>query len=95
MNLNCFKCGKENPTSDKVGFRESCFSCGQDLHCCKNCKFYDSSSYNECRETQADRVLDKEKANFCDYFQSGTGQTPNTSPIDEAKRKLEELFKKK
>jgi hypothetical protein len=32
------------------------------------CKFYDAKVYNECRETNADRVTDKEKANFCDYF---------------------------
>ncbi|EQC51685.1 hypothetical protein M901_2861 [Bacteriovorax sp. DB6_IX] len=32
------------------------------------CKFYDPTAYNECKETNADRILEKEKANFCDYF---------------------------
>jgi len=32
------------------------------------CHFYDTSSYNECKEPMANRVLDKEKANFCDFF---------------------------
>ena len=32
------------------------------------CEYYDPHSYNECREPIAERVLDKEKANFCDSF---------------------------
>lgn len=94
MNLSCYKCGKNNPTETKIGFRETCFSCGEDLHCCKNCRFYDPSCYNECHETQADRVVEKTRANFCDYFQQGEGKAATFNPADEARRKLEDLFKK-
>ena len=52
----------------KISFREQCDHCSSDIHICKMCQFYDNSAYNECREPMADRILEKEKANFCDYF---------------------------
>lgn len=95
--MKCFHCQKEIEILDKVGFRDDCEYCGSDLHVCLNCTFYDERAYNECRETSADRVVDKERANFCEYFQSSTGtdSSQKLSAADEAKRKLEELFKKK
>ena len=64
----CFYCKKEVSVVSPVGRRENCPFCDTNLHCCKNCDFYDEKSYNECRESSAERVLDKEKSNFCDYF---------------------------
>lgn len=90
----CYKCGKDNPLVGKPGFRETCFACGEDLHCCKNCKFHDVNCYNECHETQADRVVEKTRANFCEYFQIGSKSVAATDPTAEAKKKLEALFKK-
>ncbi|MBI2083906.1 MAG: hypothetical protein HYT76_10135 [Deltaproteobacteria bacterium] len=94
---SCFSCENSIEVTERVGRRDSCPKCHADLHCCKNCEFYDRSAYNECRESQADRVLDKEKSNFCDYFQ--LAQAPHAMKENdvaaEAKRKLEALFKKK
>lgn len=70
MEVSCYKCSTKN-TFDKnikVHRSDSCEKCLTDLHVCKMCKFYDISSYNECKESSADRITDKEKANFCDYF---------------------------
>jgi hypothetical protein len=92
----CPSCRKEIPVADKIGFRDECPLCGVDLHACRACSFYDPGSYNDCRETQADRVVDKDKANFCEYFQPGAGAgAAGLSPAEEAKRKLAELFGKK
>lgn len=93
----CHHCKKEIPVLDRVGRRDTCPHCGRDAHVCLNCDHYDPKSYNECRENQADRVLDKDRSNFCDYFsfakggQSGSGSDPQA----EAKKKLEALFSKK
>lgn len=94
--MKCHFCKKEISVSEKIGFREECPECYQDLHICMNCQFYDQGSYNECKETSADRVVDKEKANFCEFFQkqNETSNNEELSEADEAKRKLEELFKK-
>ena len=94
--MSCFKCGAGIPLLGIVGRRDECFKCHSDLHVCKNCKFYDPSAYNECREPQADVVLEKERANFCDFFQP---RAPgDKSPVDKQKELLaaaEALFKKK
>ncbi len=68
MEIFCFSCKKSNAFQDKVGFRDECLHCRADLHVCKNCEFYDVKVYNECRETSADVVREKERANFCDFF---------------------------
>ena len=63
----CKKCGK--PINQTEMFRSStCEFCGSDLHSCINCKFYEPGSHYDCHESVQERVSDKEKANFCDYF---------------------------
>jgi hypothetical protein len=52
-----------------VSRREECAKCRADVRVCKNCRFYDAKVYNECRETSADVVREKDRANLCDYFQ--------------------------
>lgn len=61
------------------------------------CIYYDPKSYNECRESSADRVLDKEKDNFCDYFSLNGALKENLANKEQNvdfKRKLDDLFKK-
>lgn len=64
----CHVCKKEIAVGLKAGRREACPSCGADLRCCLNCLFYDPAVSKQCRETVAELVREKEKANFCDYF---------------------------
>lgn len=82
----------------KISFRESCPHCGRDAHICMNCTFYDRSSYNECRESAADRVVEKERNNYCEYFaliQAKGGTLSGEDPSRLAKEKLAALFAKK
>lgn len=92
----CFFCHQDLQITDRIGRQEACPHCGRDLHICKNCEFYDESAYNECREPQAERVVDKEKSNFCDYFVFGRSNrsVDSRDAATVVKRKLEELFKK-
>lgn len=66
----CFNCSNELDLSpgDKVMRSEECPKCYGSVHSCKMCHFYDKNAYNECKEPSADRIVDKEMANFCDYF---------------------------
>lgn len=92
----CHHCRKELDIGLKVGRRDTCPYCDADLHICLNCIFYDTVSYNQCRETQAERVVDKERSNFCDYFNfrdSVDGKSRKENK-DSAQEKLEALFKK-
>ncbi len=93
MKVFCHHCKKINEGLIQIGRRDECSFCKSDLHVCKNCQMFDLKSYNECKETSADRVKEKEKANFCDFFKA----LDNGSQMD-AKTKLlsaaEALFKK-
>ncbi|MAZ48736.1 MAG: hypothetical protein CME65_09240 [Halobacteriovoraceae bacterium] len=95
MSVNCYKCEKtlELTAQNDIGRSEECPSCYASLRCCRMCGFYDKNSYNECREPSADRVVEKEKPNFCDYFKLGadqTGDNTEKSALDAANA----LFKK-
>jgi hypothetical protein len=92
----CHRCQKELTIKDRIGRAETCPSCGADLKCCRNCVFHDAGVYNQCREPQAERVLEKERSNFCDYFlfRSGDHNRPEPDKKSDPKSKLESLFKK-
>ena len=79
----------------EYGRGDSCMKCGRDTHVCRNCNHYDPAYNNSCKENQADRVVDKEKANFCDYFSSGTPKAAGSSSAETLKNAAEALFRKK
>lgn len=94
----CFSCRKALEISGKPGRGDECPHCGADLKCCLNCRFFDSSAYNECAEPQADRVLDKDRSNYCEYFEfresTGEGGGGNESMGKTAEEKAKEELKK-
>lgn len=96
MSLVCHKCGKLLSDTFKVMVSRSdiCPHCRADLRCCKMCQFYDPKAYNECRESSADRVVEKEKANFCDYFKIGSAANDADKARQDALAKAAALFKK-
>ena len=90
----CAHCQKEIPEGEPAGRQAQCPFCGADLHICHNCVFYEPGIYNDCRESQAERVVEKSRSNFCDYFQYRTGAAkPGRRPAD-LQEKLGALFKK-
>ena len=73
---------------------EECRKCGAELHVCKLCEWYSVSVAKHCRETIAEEVKDKERANFCDYFKPRENAF-STAAVDagaKAKSELESLF---
>jgi hypothetical protein len=96
MAIECYKCGQTLSETYKVmvGRADHCPSCMADIRTCRMCQFYDPSSYNECREPSADRVKDKEKANFCDYFKIGSSYNDPDKERQDLLAKAQALFKK-
>ncbi len=92
--MHCFFCKQELESGDEIGRQDTCAHCGRDLKCCMQCRFYDVHAYNACREVLAERVVDKERSNFCDYFVPRGETRRNMNRSDEAKQALEALFKK-
>ena len=96
MAAMCHNCSTQLETDETPGRTETCPNCDADLHCCLNCRFYDPSIYNECRESQAERVLDKDRSNFCDYFsfRQEEAPQPKAKKSQEKVNPLDALFKK-
>lgn len=97
----CWACGSalDLDPAEPVGRSEACARCAADIRCCRACAFYDPAYDGACREPSAERVLDKERSNFCGWFRLALGRGPTSappaeSPADAARRKLEALFKR-
>ncbi|MFH1434688.1 MAG: hypothetical protein ABIJ56_03125 [Pseudomonadota bacterium] len=89
----CFKCGNEIEFEVKMQRTDLCPHCGTDLHCCRNCKFWDQGAHNQCLEHISEYVPDKEKMNHCMIFQFGTDEKDKID-VDSVKAKFDALFKK-
>jgi hypothetical protein len=96
--VTCHACGRSAAFDSVVARGAECDGCGADLRVCLNCTFYDQSAYNDCGEPSAERVLDKDKSNFCDFFRPAGGGTSMASAersSDPARSELDKLFGKK
>ena len=93
MNL-CFNCGKEVDVEQHVGFRDECPYCSSPLHVCMNCSFYSPAAYNDCKESSAERVLEKDRANRCEYFRFKNGPSNGSTGKSKAYSLADRLFKK-
>lgn len=92
---NCWSCGKDLNALE-YGRGDVCPGCRRDTRVCKNCIHHDRSYNNECKETQADRVVEKEKSNFCDYFlPKNSAGCQSTKTPDDLRSAADALFKKK
>lgn len=91
----CWKCAA--PFGDlplPLARRAECRSCRTELHVCRMCRFFDPGVAKSCRETVADEVNDKERANFCGYFmpRAGAHAPAATQAARDARAQLEALF---
>ncbi|HJP03912.1 MAG: hypothetical protein QGH46_05975 [Gammaproteobacteria bacterium] len=91
----CWRCGHSlEELSMPPGRLDECPECRSQLHVCRMCAFFNPEVIRACREDDADEVMEKERANFCDYFQA------NSNAFDEsfaaadrdASEQLEQLF---
>lgn len=92
----CFSCANEMEFPSGPSRQDECPKCKNDVRSCKNCHFYDAKSYNECRENQADPVREKDRSNFCGFFQANSvGGASLSKTNDDLKKAAEALFKRK
>ena len=96
----CYFCGDALPVGHKIGFSETCPSCGKDLHVCAMCAFYLAGAHWDCMETVDALVADKERRNFCEWFSaaprfsaSHSGRAESRNKIETAKSAFDSLFK--
>ena len=99
VSFSCFSCGQTVQALGgvKIMKNDTCAKCSADLHCCRNCRFFDPGVSNQCRETQAEWVRTKDRRNYCDYFEPSTHITlakrSGEAAADDARKKFDSLFK--
>lgn len=92
----CWKCGAPLAALPVPFARQAeCPTCRADVHVCRQCRYYDTRVARSCREPVAEEVQDKERANFCGYFQAAAGAyagAGRTQAGDAARAQLDALF---
>ena len=72
MTRHCHRCGTAWVLSSQPGRGESCENCRADLRVCLNCRHHDRNAAYRCRERRAEPVEDKDRGNFCEWFEFAT-----------------------
>lgn len=92
--LVCWRCGASLAAITlPLGRRDTCPQCRAELHVCRLCRFHDPGAPDGCREPVAERVRDKERANFCGYFEPRPNACSGAHEQAAANRAaLDELF---
>jgi hypothetical protein len=67
--LLCWKCSRPTGVTTTVTRHDQCQQCQGDLRCCRGCRHFDPTKHRQCREQIQNSVANKEKSNFCDFFQ--------------------------
>lgn len=93
--LVCWRCaGSLKSVARPISRLARCPSCGVDLHACRLCRHYNPRLIGRCAHDHADPPLDREHANFCQYFRPVTLTTEGREyrAAQRAKADLEALF---
>jgi hypothetical protein len=74
----CSNCG----TVLQQGFdpKKKCPKCAFELHCCKQCAYFDTAARFECMKPVADRIARKDQVNDCSFYEFRTTIEKDTAP---------------
>ncbi len=97
VSFKCARCGHEL-AQPKIAIDTNCASCGDALHSCSNCSFFNTGARFECQQPIAKRVESKAKGNECKFFRPKAVrdlkvETPEGSSND-PRAAFDALFKK-
>jgi hypothetical protein len=93
----CAQCGTLLPAG--IEPTAKCAKCGAELHSCRQCTYFDTSSRFECSQPVLERIARKDERNQCTFYSMRVRVEKETStpaaarPID-ARQAFENLFKK-
>lgn len=96
--LLCWNCGKPTGIQIKVSRSDICYACNADLHCCRGCRHFEPGRRFQCKEPVDTNITNKEKSNFCDFFQmrqvmkTAGGVVTKTDSKDDRQKRFDDLF---
>ena len=91
----CYRCGNSlGYLTLPISRRDTCRACGAEVHVCRMCTRFSSDVAGQCLEEDAEDVQDKEKTNFCDWYEPAVDRfDPQTAgKAATAKSALDALF---
>ena len=89
--LSCYRCGASlTELTPPISRQDQCPDCFNYLHVCKMCVYFDADVPRQCREDDAEEVIDKEKLNFCDWYVASANAF-DAGRADEATRAQKQL----
>jgi hypothetical protein len=106
--MRCSNCGAVlQPNADP---NAKCPRCAFDLHCCKQCRYFDSAARFECMQPVIEQIARKDVKNDCALYEfrttiekdtaptavppSSSGTPSSASRPKDARSAFEDLFKK-
>ncbi len=93
--LICWNCGAAlGDVPRPVSRRAHCPRCFTEVRCCRMCHHFDPAiTTGQCAEDRAEPPLNKETANFCEWYEPHSGgATGDTETSARAHAKLDVLF---
>lgn len=92
--LVCWNCGTSlDDIPRPISRHANCPKCFEVLHCCRMCRHYEPDKRPYCDHDRAEPPVEKENANFCDYFKPvNRFDSAGVSRSDSAKSDLDALF---
>lgn len=89
----CWGCGSDLTTAD-FGRETLCLSCGKATRVCKNCRWFDPARSLQCQEPMAEKVQDKARANYCEFFEATRdARDAGAAVAVDVRKTAEDLFK--
>jgi len=95
--LRCAQCGTLlTSITEPIG---KCQKCGFELHSCRQCTYFDTSSRFECTQPIPERIPRKDERNQCTFYSMRVRveketSTPSSARPTDARTAFENLFKK-
>jgi hypothetical protein len=93
--IECWRCGTAVKADQLPLSRlEQCLHCHADLYVCRLCRSWNPRYTSKCSHDHAEPPLDRERANFCQYFRPAAGafRTAGAPAAGTASNDLEALF---
>lgn len=93
--LSCYRCGASLAVlTPPLSRQDQCPECSVYLHVCRMCRFFDPGVPQQCREDDAEEVTEKERVNFCDWFEPSADafDSRQASAEQRARSELDALF---
>jgi len=98
--LRCHSCGRNVPDHTAITINSECPNCRAALHCCRACRFFNTSARWQCDAEIKAAIGDKNRNNPCDKYEprlvldsTGRRSAPSGRASNDPKSLFDSLFK--